>query len=148
MKKYQLPPITEVTVDIIFGDFTIQTDRKIKSNTKNIVVKNYKRKSSLRNYMPVPTEYSTSVKEYYEINNYEDLEIKIAKIWHHKITAVSVINLLVWSRNGQINTLTREPGSPSQYDIQKIALCRTAHIFIRVLSTWLKNISRNTPRKT
>ena len=45
--KHQPELITEPKTPTILWDFTIQTNRKIKSNRPDIVVKDYKRKTSL-----------------------------------------------------------------------------------------------------
>ena len=41
--------------------------------------------------MPAPTDNNISVKEYYEMSKYKDLETEIKKMWHLKITTVTVI---------------------------------------------------------
>ena len=49
----------------ILGDFAIETDRKIKKNRPDLVVKDYKRKKCLLIDMSVPTD-NIWVKEYDE----------------------------------------------------------------------------------
>ena len=64
-----------------------------------------------------------SVKKYNRISKYEDRE-KILKMWHFKTAIVRVIlgGLVVIKQDKHIN---KKAGNPSQYEIEKIALCRT-----------------------
>ena len=50
-------------VSTILWDFAIQTDRKIKTNKPDIVVKDHKRKACLLIDMAVTTDDNVSVKE-------------------------------------------------------------------------------------
>ena len=75
---------------ILWG-FAILTDRKIKNNRPEIVVKEYKRKTILPTDVLVPTDNNVSLKEYNKIDKYKDVEIEIEKMWHLKTTIVPVI---------------------------------------------------------
>ena len=57
-KKYknQTKPITEAKEAIILRDFTIQTDRKIRSYWPDIVIKDFKRQTSLLYQKSGPTD--------------------------------------------------------------------------------------------
>ena len=63
----------------ILRDLAIETERKIKSNSPDFVIKAYKRKTCVLIVMSVPTDNDTSVKEYNEISKYKDLEIETEK---------------------------------------------------------------------
>ena len=45
-------------------------------------------------------------------------------------------------KEGRDKHINKLPASSSLYEIQKIALCGTAHFFRRVLLMWLKNITQ------
>ena len=62
--NHQLEPVAEAKTGTILEDFSIQTDRKIKNNRSDIVVKDYKRKKTyLLIDMAVPTDNYISVIE-------------------------------------------------------------------------------------
>ena len=44
---HQTKPITEVKRITVLWDFTIQTDRKIKNNWPDVLVKDYEKKNSI-----------------------------------------------------------------------------------------------------
>ena len=60
--------------------FALETDRKIKNNRPDIVVK--KRKTCLLIHKSVPKDNKISVKIYYNISKYKNLEIEIEKAWY------------------------------------------------------------------
>ena len=75
----------------ILWDFAIQTNRKIKNNKPDIVVKDNERKTCLLTDKFVATEDNISIKEYNKASKYNDLEIEIEKLWHFKTTIVPII---------------------------------------------------------
>ena len=85
--------------------------------------------------MTVSTKNNISVREYNELSKYKILEIKIEKMWHPKTTILPVIvGALGMIKKGTNKHMNKIPGSPSQYVIQNIAFCGTAHLFRRVPS--------------
>ena len=75
----------------ILRNFAILIKRGIKSNRRDIVVNDYKRKVCFLIDMAVPTDINLSVKEYNKITKYKDLEIKIEKMWHLMTTTLPII---------------------------------------------------------
>ena len=69
--KHQPEAITRAEGAAILWSFVIQTDRKIKSNRPDIVVKSYERKIYLPNDMAAPTDNNISVKDYNKISKYQ-----------------------------------------------------------------------------
>ena len=69
----------------------IQTDKEIKANRPDIVVKDEKKRTCLLIDMSIPTERNTSLKTMEKLTKYKDLEIEIEKMWGMKTTAVPVI---------------------------------------------------------
>ena len=87
--------------------------------------------------MSAPTVDNISVKEYNEISKYKDWEIQSKKMWCPKNTALPVIvGALGMMKQGTDKHINKISGSPSQNEIQKIALCRTSHLLKSVL--WME----------
>ena len=87
--------------------FTIQTDKKLKSNRPDIMVTNFKRKTCLRIDVLAPTDNIISVQEYYKISKYKDPEIDMEKMCLKTTTAPLIVGVREWSRRGLIKTLKR-----------------------------------------
>lgn len=68
-----------------------QTDREIKANRPDIVVKNKKAKSCLLVEMSIPTERNTSVKVTEKLSKYKDQEIEIERMWGVKALTISTV---------------------------------------------------------
>ena len=62
--KHQSEPFAEPKEAGILWDFSIQTDRKIKNNKPDLVVKDYKSKTRLLIEMSMSTDNNISIKEY------------------------------------------------------------------------------------
>ena len=82
-----------------------------------------------------PIDNNISVKEYYKISKYKDLEIEIEIMLHLKTTIVSIImgTLGMIKKRTDKHTSTI-PGRPRLYKIHNIALCGPAHLLKEVLS--------------
>jgi len=65
----------------ILWDMSIQTDREIKANRPDIVIKDKQEKSCLLIDMSIPTEKNTSVKVTERLSKYKDLGIEIERMW-------------------------------------------------------------------
>ena len=78
-KWYEHEPqtVTEKDNITILWDMPIQTDREIKANRPDIVIKDKQEKSCLLIDMSIPTEKNTSVKVTEKLSKYKDLEIEI-----------------------------------------------------------------------
>ena len=83
--------MTENQTATILWDMPIQTDKEIKANRPDIVVKDEKKRTCLLIDMSIPTERNTSLKTMEKLTKYKDLEIEIEKMWGMKTTAVPVI---------------------------------------------------------
>ena len=57
----------------------IQTDKEIKANRPDIVVKDKKERTCLLIDMSIPTERNTSLKTMEKLTKYKDLEIETAR---------------------------------------------------------------------
>ena len=92
-KWYQHEPqtVTERDNITILWDMPIQTDREIKANRPDIVIKDKQEKSCLLIDMSIPTEKNTSVKVTEKLSKHKDLEIEIERMWGMKATTIPVV---------------------------------------------------------
>lgn len=82
-KWYEHQPeqvIDRETVTIIW-DMPVHTDREIKANRPDIIVKCKENKSCLLIDVSIPTDKNTSVKVVEKLSKYKDLEIEIERMW-------------------------------------------------------------------
>ncbi len=70
---------------------SIQTDREIKANRPDIIIKNKTTKECILIDMAIPSERNTSVSVTEKLSKYKDLEIEIKRMWGIKTTTVSVV---------------------------------------------------------
>ena len=71
--------VTENQTATILWDMPIQTDKEIKANRPDIVVKDKKERTCLLIDMSIPTERNTSLKTMEKLTKYKDLEIEAAR---------------------------------------------------------------------
>ena len=65
-------------------EFRIHTDRTIKANRPDIVVKNDNDKTCFLIDMSVLSDTSASLKTFEKLGKYKDLEIEVTKMWYLK----------------------------------------------------------------
>jgi len=136
-KWYEHRPDTVIdTTDCtILWDTTINTDRAIKANRPDIVLKCKDQKSCLLIDVSIPTDRNTSIKVMEKLSKYKDLEIEIERMWGLKATTVPVvIGALGIIKKGTDDFIKKIPGGITIEELQKIALLGTAHILRKVLS--------------
>ena len=92
-KWYEHEPQTVTDKDniTILWDMPIQTDREIKANRSDIVIKKEQEKSCLLIDMSIPTEKNTSVKVTEKLSKYKDLEIEIERMWGIKAKTIAIV---------------------------------------------------------
>ena len=113
----------------------IQSDREIKANRPDIVIKNKTTKKCILIDMAILSERNTSVKVTEKPSKYKDLEIEINRMWGIKTTTIPVvIGDFRLMKKGLENYIDKIPGNINIHEVQKIALLGTAHILRRVLS--------------
>lgn len=127
--------VTEGENVTILWDYNIHTDREIKANRPDIVVKDLHHKTCYLIDMTVPSDRNIAAKEYEKLAKYKDLEIEISKMWLLKtMTIPIVVGALGMLKKGFNKYLDQIPGNSNQYEVQKIALTSTAHILRKFLS--------------
>ena len=133
--EHEPPTVVENQDVTVLWDMAIHTDREIKANRPDIVVKNSQERTCLLIDVAVPSDHNTSVKVSEKISKYKDLEIEISRMWSMKTETIPVvIGALGLVKKGMDTYVERIPGNISMYEVQKTALLGTAHILRRVLS--------------
>ena len=128
-------PVTEGDRVTILWDFPINTDRTIKANRPDIVIKDHKNEFCYLIDMSVPSDNNVAAKTFEKVSKYTDLEIEIQKMWTLKTTTIPVIcGALGMIKKGADKYLNQIPGNNSLSEVQKIVLTSTCHTLRRVLS--------------
>ena len=136
-KYYEHEPntVTENTSVTILWDMPIHTDKEIKANRPDIVIKDKKSKTCILVDMSVPSDNNISIKTTEKLSKYKDLEIEIEKMWNMKTTTVPVIiGALGMIKTGIETYIEKLPGNFDISTLQKTVLLGTAHILRRTLS--------------
>ena len=129
--EHKPEPVTETQNITILWNFAIHTDRTIKANRPDIVLKDRQNKTCQLIEISVPCDGNLATAEFKKLSKYKDLEIEIPKMWKMKtfITPV-IIGALGMVRKGTQKFIDSIPGKVSLPEIQKIAINGTAHIQI------------------
>ena len=92
-KYYEHEPktVTENNEATILWDMPIQTDREIKANRPDKIVKDKKQRTFQLIEISVPTERNTSIKTTEKLSKYKDLEIEIERMWGMNTMTIPVI---------------------------------------------------------
>ena len=113
----------------------IHTDREIKANRPDIVIKEKATDRCIIIDMSVPSDRNTSVKTTEKLSKYKDLEIEINRMWGKKTEVIPVvIGALGVVKRGMDAFVQRIPGCVRMNELQKTTLLGTAHIIRKVLS--------------
>ena len=136
-KWYEHNPetVTENERVTILWDMQVHTDKTIKANKPDIIIKDKKEKTCMLIDMAVPSDRNTSVKVAEKLSKYKDLEIEVTKMWGMKTTTVPVvIGALGVIKKGIEKHIEKIPGKVNITELQKIALLGSSHILRKVLS--------------
>ena len=119
----------------LLWDFTIHTDKGVKANRPDIVIKNKKDKTCLLIDVAVPGDANVSAKEYEKKYKYKDLEIEIQRSWKMKTKVIPIVIGALGVISEDFLMYTKDvPGELCCKEMQKIALMGTAHILRKTLS--------------
>jgi hypothetical protein len=132
--KHEPEPVSENRNICVLWDFTIHTDRTIKANRPDIIIKNKTQKTCLLIDVAIPADTNVSFKEFEKKSKYKDLEIEVQRMWNMKAKTIPVVigALGLVSKDFEAN-LKEIPGKISESEVQKISLMGTAHILRKVL---------------
>ena len=135
MCEHQPKTVTSNENATILWDMQISTDRDIKANRPDIVVKDHKEKICYILDISTPSDRRLAVKEIEKLSKYKDLEIEINRMWNMKTVVIPVIiGNLGMVRKTCDKWIKQIPGSTNIDMLQKITLLGTAHILRKVLS--------------
>ena len=119
----------------LIWDMQIHTDKEIKANKPDIIIKDHANNTCQLINMTIPSDINVSIKEVEKFSKYEDLEIEISKMWKMKTTTIPVVmGALGVIKKGMRSNIEKIPGKISLEELQKITLLGTAHILRKVLS--------------
>ena len=119
----------------ILWDMPINTDKEIKANMPDIVIKDKSKNLCTLIDMAVPSERNVATKEVEKIAKYKGLEIEISKIWNTKTIVIPVVTgALGLSRKGTNRYVKQIPGNIRVEELQKTVLLGTAHLLRRTRS--------------
>jgi len=132
--KHNPDPVINTPDTTIIWDSQVTTDRTIKANKPDIIIKNKKLKTCILIDVSIPSDYNITQKEAEKRLKYKDLQIEIQRLWQMKTTIVPV----VIGATGLISHTTCEaiknlPGNHNLNILQKSVVLGTAHIVRRVL---------------
>jgi hypothetical protein len=133
--EHQTPPVIENDKVCVLWDFSIHTDRTIKANRPDIVIRDKRKKMCWLLDISIPNDANTSLKTFEKLAKYKDLDIELTKSWGVKVKTVPVIIGAL----GVINKNTRKylkeiPGDVTFYELQKMALLGMSTILRKALS--------------
>ena len=95
-----------------------KTDREIKANRPDIVIKNKREKGCLLIDMSIPTEKNTSNKVTEKLWKYKDLEIEIERKWGMKATTIPVVRgALGLVKKGLEKYIQQTPGNIKMHEL-------------------------------
>lgn len=132
--KHKPDPVINTPEVTIIWDMQVQTDREIKANKPDIIVKNKKHKTCLLIDVAIPADSNITDKEAEKRLKYKDLQIETQRLWNLKTKIVPV----VIGATGLISNATTEaikelPGKQNLAMMQKAVVLSTAHIVRKVL---------------
>ena len=133
--NHQTEAVMENNNTKVLWDFQVHTDRPIRANRPDIIIKNKKTQCCLLIDVAVPGDANVANKEFEKKYKYKDLELEIQKMWKVKTKVIPiVIGALGLVSKDLEKYLLEIPAEVSSKEIQKIALMGTAHILRKTLS--------------
>lgn len=133
--EHQPEPVIDCEEVTIIWDQPVHTDREIKANRPDIIIKCKDNKSCLLIDVSIPTDKNTSVKVVEKLSKYKDLEIETERMWGMKSKTIPVvIGALGVIKKGTGKYINEIPGKTQLRELQKTTLLGTAHILRKVLS--------------
>jgi len=128
--------VTENESVKLLWDMPIQTDREIRANRPDIIVKDKKENITLLIDMAVPSERNLANKEREKISKYKDLEIEISRMWQTRTATIPVVlSALGLVRRGmQFHMKDLDLKKFSVETLQKTVLLGTMRIVRKFLS--------------
>ena len=132
--KHVPEPVVENEKMTLLWDFPISTDRTVKANRPDIIIKDKISGNCQLIDVSVPADANISSKEFEKSYKYKDLEIEIQRMWRMrtKVTPVVVGALGIITKDFE-KYIEEIPGEINIIEVQKIAMLGTAHILRKAL---------------
>ena len=109
--EHQPETVTENEKVTILWDMQVHTDKTIKANKPDIIIKDKQEKTCVLIDMAIPSNRNTSVKVAEKLSKYKHLEIELTKMWGLKtITAPVVMGALGIVKKGIEKHIDKIPG--------------------------------------
>ena len=135
---YNHEPSAVVSNDMVtvMWDMPVHTDRTIRANRPDIIVRDKESNICYVIDMAVPADNNISEKKVEKLSKYKDLEIEIARMWGMTVVVIPVvIGALGTIQNGTQEYMAQIPAKHLNLaEIQKIALLGSSHILRKALS--------------
>ena len=135
--KHEPKPVLDNDKVTILWDYSVQTDKEIKANRPDIIVR-VKKKGERHCYIidfASPSDNNVSVKTVEKLSKYKSLEIEIQKMWETKTTVIPIVIGSLGLINKNIYSfLDKLPCKIQLSEIQKTVLLGTAYILRKHLS--------------
>ena len=133
--EHLTPLVVENQSATILWDYSIQTDRTIKANRPDIVIKDKTENICLLLDVSIPSDRNTSTKIFEKLSKYKDLDIELTKSWLMKTINIQVvIRALGVVPKRTLKYISEIPGKLAIEEIQKITLLGTSNILRKALS--------------
>lgn len=137
-KWYQHEPKTVVCTDdnqyVMLWNQQIITDRTVRNNKPDIVLKDLHKKETLLIDVAIPNDATVARKESEKILKYRDLEVDIRRMWNMKTNTIPVVIGATGTVSKAFSKYIKKlPGWHSAKEIQKQAILGTAHIIRKTL---------------
>ena len=135
--KHEPKPVLDNKKATILWDYSVQTDREIKANRPDIIVKDKLHKHCYIIDFASPSDNNVAVKTIEKLSKYKTLEIEILKMWKD-MKKTSVVPIIIGSL-GLVNKnihfyLEKLPCQVQLSELQKTVLLGTAYILRKHLS--------------
>ncbi|KAF2890058.1 hypothetical protein ILUMI_16115 [Ignelater luminosus] len=122
-------PVIEAGETIIMWNKQIQTDREIRANKPDIVIKQKKENKCLIIDVAVPGDRRMKEKEAERVLKYKELALETQRMWNCRTKVIPVvIGALGTTTNSFKNYIKEIPGHQLSKSLQKSVLLGTAHI--------------------
>ncbi len=132
---HETPPVIENERVKILWDFSVQTDRTIKANRPDIIIKEKETNKCYLIDVSVPSDRNTSLKSFEKVSKYKDLEIELTKSWKTQVKTVPLIIGALGAINKSLcKYLNVLPIKMEVNELQKITLLGSANILRKALS--------------
>ena len=133
--EHKLNTVIEGKDVTMLWDVSIYTDKEIKANRPDIVIKDKANHLCTLIDMTVLSERNVAAKEAEKISKYKDLEIEISKMWNTKTTFIPfVIGALGLTRRRMNPHIEKIPRKVKIEELLKSVLLGIAHFLRRTLS--------------